>query len=193
MKRMISAAGVMVVCGLAQAEPVHWTELIGQGTPLDVSSRALVTIDISGMASWDFQGDPDNEVAELFIGGAIPIRIEWDVYITTVGVSWAEEVTFGIADESLEIMPGAGDSFSVTNMNYQGSINGGFVGSPDGVLEIEFYETGFDDNADAIDAYFEGGSTISVIFPAPGTLGAMGLAGLVACRRRRGGSGGLVG
>ncbi|MFG0314907.1 MAG: hypothetical protein ACF8LL_12095, partial [Phycisphaerales bacterium] len=161
MSRLISTIGVMMAGGLAQGEVVHWESLVGQDTPFDASSRALLTIDISGMASWDFQGDPDNEVAELFIGGAIPIRIEWDVYITTVGVSWADEVTFGIADESLEIMPGAGDSSPVTNMNYQGSINGGFVGSPDGVLEIEFYETGFDDNADAIDAYFEGGSTRS--------------------------------
>jgi hypothetical protein len=186
MKPLIPAMGVLAVSGLAHAEMVHWSELIGRDTPFDASNRALVTIDISGMASWDFQGDPDNEVAELFIGFAIPIRLEWDVYITTLGASWAEEVTMGIADEGLEIMPGAGDAFPVTNMNYQGSITGGFVGSFDGVMEIEFYENGFDDNADAIDAYFEGGSTITVIFPSPGPLAALGLGGLIGSRRRRG-------
>lgn len=185
MSKIIPAVCVMAACGLARGEVVHWSELVGQDTPYDASSRALFTIDISGMASWDFQGDPDNEIAELFIGFAIPIGIEWDVYITTVGASWAEEVNFGIADESLVISPGAGDAFPVTNMNYQGAIYGGFVGSFDGVMEIEFFETNFDDNIDAIDAYFEPGSTITVIFPTPGPLAAMGIGGLLATRRRR--------
>ncbi len=185
MKWMVPAAGVLAVSGLAQAELVHWSDLVGQDTPFNASNRALLTIDISGMASWDFQGDPDNEVAELFIGFAIPIAIGWDVNITTVGSSWADEVTFGIADESLEIMPGAGDSFSVTNMNYQGMLYGGFVGSLDGVMEIEFYESGFDDNADAIDAYFESGSRITLFFPTPGPLAALGIGGLIGSRRRR--------
>lgn len=185
MSRIIPAMSVMAACGLARGEVVHWSELVGQGTPFDASSRALFTIDISGMASWDFQGDPDNEIAELFIGFAIPIGIEWDVYITTIGTSWAEEVTFGIADESLVISPGAGDAFPVTNMHYQGSIFGGFVGSFDGVMEIEFYETNFDDNADAVDAYFESGSTITVYFPAPGALAVLAIGGLFAARRHR--------
>tara|TARA_A100000171_G_C2130037_1_gene146090 strand:+ start:1593 stop:2153 length:561 start_codon:yes stop_codon:yes gene_type:complete len=185
MKWMIPAAGVFAASSLAQAELVHWSDLVGQETVFDASGRALLSIDISGMASWDFQGDPDNEVAELFTGGAVPLRIEWDVYITTVGVSWADEVTMGIADEGLEIMPGAGDAFSVNNMNYQGSVSGDFVGSFDGVLEIEFYETGFDDNADAIDAYFESGSRITLIFPAPGGLAVLGFGGLIGIRRRR--------
>ena len=185
MRTLVSAMGLVAVCGLAQAELVHWSDLVGQDTPFDASNRALLTIDISGMASWDFQGDSDNEIAELFIGGAIPIGISWDVNITTVGISWAEEVTFGIADESLVINPAAGDAFTVTNMNYQGSVFGGFVGSLDGVMEIEFYETGFDDNANAIDAVFEGGSRITVIFPAPGTVAVLGLGGLLASRRRR--------
>ncbi|MCA9276765.1 MAG: hypothetical protein KDA29_12115 [Phycisphaerales bacterium] len=185
MSRMIPVVCVMGACGLARGEVVHWTELVGQDTPYDASSRALLTIDISGMASWDFQGDPDNEIAELFIGFAIPIGIEWDVYITTVGTSWAEEVTFGIADESLLISPAAGDAFTVSNMNYQGAIFGGFVGSFDGVMEIEFFETNFDDNIDQIDAYFEAGSTITIIYPAPGPLAVFGFGGLFAVRRRR--------
>ena len=70
-------------------------------------------------------------------------------------------------------------------MNYQGSVSGDFVGSFDGVMEIEFYETGFDDNADAIDAYFESGSRITLIFPAPGGLAVLGIGGLIGIRRRR--------
>lgn len=185
MSRMIPVVCVMAACGLARGEVVHWSELVGQDTPYDASSRALLTIDISGMASWDFQGDPDNEILELFIGFAIPIGIEWDVYITTVGTSWADEVTFGIADESLLISPGAGDALPVTNMNYQGSVYGGFMGSLDGVMEIEIFETGFDDNANAIDAYFEQGSRITVVFPAPSGLAMLGFGGLMCARRRR--------
>ncbi|MEX0876048.1 MAG: hypothetical protein WD114_01195, partial [Phycisphaerales bacterium] len=164
-----SSAAIVVCCaGLASAAPVHWTQLDRLEGGFD-GHRALLTIDVSGMASWDFQGDPDNEIVMLQIGGAIPLRIEWDLYITTIGTSWASEVTIGIEDYALAISPGVGDDFQVTNMNYQGFIDAGNP-SLDGVLEFEFYETGFDDLPGAPDAYFEQGSTITVIFPAPGAL-----------------------
>lgn len=181
----VHMAVLAALTGSTQAAPIHWSQLVGLDSPFDASSRALLTIDVSGMASWDFQGDPDNDIVSLAIGGAIPIGIEWDLYITTVGVSWAEEVTLGIADESLTINPAFGDAFSVIIMNYQGSLFGGFSGSPDGVLEIELYEVGFDDNPNGIDAFFESGSTITVLFPSPGTLGPILFSGLIVSRRRR--------
>lgn len=180
MKTGSSAAIVACCAGLASAAPVHWTQFDGGFD----GQRALLTIDVSGMASWDFQGDPDNEIVTLQIGGAIPLRIEWDLNITTIGTSWASEVTIGIEDYALAISPGMGDDFQVTNMNYRGFVDVG-VPSPDGVLEFEFYETGFDDLPGAPDAFFEQGSTITVIFPTPGVLMPLGMMGLIQARRRR--------
>lgn len=156
---------------------------------ITTQSHALTfTLDVSGMASWDFQGDPDNEILELFIGANAPISyISWNLNITTVGASWADELTIGIFGNSTIINPASGDAFSVTNMNYQGTIDAAhIILGADGILDFEFYEIGFDDNANAIDAFFEAGSTITVtIIPTPSSLAMLGLAGLFTTRRRR--------
>ncbi len=151
-------------------------------------AQTAITLDVSGMASWDFQGDPDNETFTVFLGVMAPIiEFSWNLNITTVGASWADELTLGLLGNSVIINPALGDSFTVVNQNYQGSIDPQLlVIGADGILDFEFYETGFDDNADAIDAYFEAGSTITIVLmPAPGSLAAMGFAGLFAARRRR--------
>lgn len=147
-----------------------------------------VTLDISGLGSWGFQGDPANDILEIFVGENAPlISISWDLYITTVGISWAQEVTIGIFDNQIIVNPAAGDDFSVTNQNYRGSIpvTNMYIGT-DGILDIEFYETEWDDNSEAIDAYFEEGSVIIAHFmPTPSTLAIFGFSGLAIARRRR--------
>jgi len=149
-----------------------------------------ITVDISGYSSWGFQGDPQNETAVvMFCSGQTLTNISWDLNLTTVGFSWAEELTIGLQGNFEQIYPAFGDAFTVSNMNYQGSQATAIVLGSDGMLDVEFYETGFDDNANAIDSYFEAGSTISFsfnsLYPTPGTLALFSFAGLSVSRRRR--------
>lgn len=166
MKKTIALAAVAALAGSAAA--------------------ADLTIDVSGINSWGFQGDAQNESLSVALGaGAVITGIAWDVNLTTLGISWADENTMGFEGGALEVMPGAGDAFTVVNQNYSGS-TGGVALSADGILDIEFYEVGFDDNAGAVDSFYETGSTITISYvPAPSALAVLGLGGLVAGRRRR--------
>jgi len=170
MKKTLALAALVAVSGLAQAE--------------------TLTIDVSGMESWDFQGDPDNTILNALVGnGANITNIAWDVNLTTLGVSWAEENTMGFFGNSVVINPGFGDAFTVSNANYSGSQATNITLGVDGMLDIEFYEVIFDDNLDLVDSFYEAGSTITLsgtgFVPTPGSLAVLGLGGLVAGRRRR--------
>ncbi|PCI08803.1 hypothetical protein COB72_07600 [bacterium] len=152
------------------------------------SHAITITLDVSGMATWGFQGDPANDRLDVFVGsGALLTSILWDLNITTVGISWAEEVSIGFFGNSLTIFPGLGDAFTVTNQNYAGHMAPtNILLGADGILDIEFFESVWDDNLDAIDAYFEEGSTITItIIPTPGPLALLGLGGLTITRRKR--------
>ena len=124
-------------------------------------------VSMEDLASWDFQGDPDNVVIELDIGeGNTLTGAGFDLGIETVGISWLSEVTIlhsdstGAADPNgIILTPGFGDDTSGS----QEYSSGGLVdfsdlmlpepvAGPDGILRLEIHETGFDDNVDAIDA-----------------------------------------
>lgn len=151
-----------------------------------------MTIDLSGMNSWDLQGDLNNEFTSLFLGGGFVTAIGWDVQIQTVGSSWLSEVTIGIEDE-LFLTPGIGDDFAGTNSYSSGGlidlVDLDLAFFVDGFsLDIEIFES-FDDVNDEIDAVFGQGSVLYVQTvltpPTPGTAGALTIAGLFASRRRR--------
>ncbi len=145
-----------------------------------------ITIDVSGVNSWGFQGDAQNEFINVFLGaGATVTNMAWDVNLTTIGLSWADENTMTF-NGSQSVNPGAGDAFTVTNANYAGSAASGLVLDGSGMLSIEFHEVGFDDNPGAVDSFYEAGSSITITYvPAPGALAVLGMGGLVAGRRRR--------
>ena len=165
MKKTLALAAIVAVSGLAQAD--------------------TLVIDVSGSNSWGFQGDALNEVLSVFVGSNATIsNIAWNVNMTTLGLSWADENTMFFAG-SESVTPGFGDAFTVTNANYSGSQASGIVLGVDGLLSIEFHEVGFDDNV-GIDSFYEAGSSITISFvPAPGSLAVLGLGGIVAGRRRR--------
>tara|TARA_A100000171_G_scaffold29081_1_gene27188 strand:- start:11766 stop:12266 length:501 start_codon:yes stop_codon:yes gene_type:complete len=144
-----------------------------------------ITIDVSGVNSWGFQGDPQNEFIDVFVGaGASITNIAWDVNLTTLGISWADEntMTFNGA-ESVNVA--LGDAFTVSNANYAGSQGSGLVLDASGMLSIEVHEVGFDDNPGDIDSFFNSGTVTISYVPAPGALAVLGMGGLVAGRRRR--------
>ena len=171
MKKTIAAAAFAAIAGSA------------------VAGNSM-TLDIGGTNSWGFQGASSNESLSVFLGaGASITSISWDVTLTTVGLSWLDEATIGfeggLAGGGAEVMPGFGDAFTGSFVNYTGS-TGGVALSADGILDIEFYEVGFDDNAGAIDTIYEAGSSITINYiPTPGALAVLGMGGLVAGRRRR--------
>lgn len=174
--RILSVVALSATAGLAHADWGHTYQHV---------------VDLSGLASWDFQGSANNDRIDLFIVPSACITgISWDLNLTTLGSSWAEEVTIGFDDGLFIFSPAAGDNFTVTNMNYSGSVtfDDPFRINLDGILSIEIFESGWDDYPDAMDAFFEAQSTITlhVIYPpAPGTLAAIGLAGIATTRRRR--------
>ena len=161
-----------------------------------VSAEVLV-LDIGGFNSWDAQGSAFNEVLTHDFGQAVTITgIGWDVNIDTTGFSWLSESLFSIGDSALTpdliVNPGAGSDFPGSGVYTSGGIraadNSGTpitIAVPDTVMEIEFFEN-FDDQAGAIDSTFGAGSTITIQYtiPTPGALALLGIAGLVASRRR---------
>jgi len=172
MKKTIALAALVAVSGLAQAD--------------------TLVIDISGVNSWGFQGDPQNETMNILVGlaniGNIS-NIAWDVTLTTEAPSWFEEFTMGFAGNSVVVSPGDGDAFGGSFMNYTGNTNTNINLGASGMLDIEFYEQFFDDIAGGIDTFVEAGSSITLtgtnFVPTPGSLAVLGLGGLVAGRRRR--------
>lgn len=187
-KFALGTSGVFAVCGLAHAEVIHWSQLIrAQAEQAEPPRWGSVTIDISGMSSFGFQGNPENDVLSVFFGaGASITSVGWDVNLTTIGVSWADEATFTFQN-TLSVNPAAGDAFTVSNMNYQGSASGFISAGSDGLIQIELHEVGFDDNPDAPDAIYEAGSFLYLgnALPSPGTIGVFGIVGLVGVHRRR--------
>jgi len=169
MKKTIALAAIVAAAGLANAD--------------------TLVIDVSGLESWDFQGDANNMIMSVMLGAGSTIsNIAWDVNLTTFGVSWAEENTMGFFGNSEVVTPGFGDAFTVSNANYSGSQASSIVIDGSGILDIEAYEVGFDDNIDDIDSIYEAGSTVTIsgtFVPTPGSLAVLGLGGLVAGRRRR--------
>jgi MYXO-CTERM domain-containing protein len=171
MKKTIALAAVAAIAGSAMAQDT-------------------LVIDVSGINSWGFQGDAQNEILNVLVGaGANITNIAWDVNLTTLDISWADENTMGFAGNSVVVSPAAGDTFTVFNANYAGSTGADITLGADGILDIEFYEQGFDDVAGGIDSTYEAGSTITLsgsgFVPTPGSLAVLGLGGLVAGRRRR--------
>lgn len=167
MKKTIAIAAVAALAGTAMAQNT-------------------ITVDVSGYQSWGFQGDAQNEFLSVFLAANAEVtNIAWDVNLTTLGISWADENTMSF-EGAVSVNPGAGDAFTVFNMNYSGSGATSFFVGADGLLDVEFHEVGFDDNAGAVDSYYEQGSTITITYtPTPGSLAVLGLGGLVAGRRRR--------
>ena len=176
---------------MKSATIIAFAGLVAITAVTQTAAGSTLTLDVSGLASWGFQGDPANDRLDVFVGGPQPplVWIAWDLNLSTVGISWAEEMTIGLLGSSFLINPAMGDAFSVTNQNYQGGMDASQIGMNigiDGILDFEFFETDWDDNPDAIDSYFEAGSTITLTFmPTPGPLAVLGLGGLIITRRRR--------
>ncbi|MFK8029499.1 MAG: hypothetical protein AB8G18_04625 [Gammaproteobacteria bacterium] len=173
------------------------------------ASAAIVDVDVTGVNSWDVQGDADNEIltidlaAELGLASGTSVTISgvgWDVSLQAEGLSWLSEPTVSINGEII-ISPGFGDDGPGDNLETAYS-SGGILSLfdnglddvvlADGILVLEFFE-GYDDIADTVDAVWTSGNlsfdatATQVPLPAALPLLATGLAGLFfgGARRRK--------
>ncbi len=152
-----------------------------------------VTIDLSGLTSYDLQGAPINDIIiQGFQVGDILHSVKWDVNLTFVVPSWAEEVAVSMTDaggydvlNTAIYFPGVQSSDPIAG---GGVFDLGNHVMTTTTLTIELHEWNFDDWPGAADALYGTGSNLRINYtkiPAPGALALIGLAGLAAGRRRR--------
>lgn len=203
---------IIAIAGLAAAATANpaleWRGATPQSTDLrGPTASGTFTVDLSGVASWDAQGDSDNDILLIDVNAALGgvsgaaatmTGIGWDNTIATQGASWLSEAVMYFDDNiapdlsGLFLTTGIADGFPGTASYSSGGIldlsdnSIPDIALADGILRIEFYES-FDDVADAIDALYGGTLTIAADYtvPAPAGLAVLGLGGLVATRRRR--------
>ena len=149
-------------------------------------AAADVTVDLAGMNSWDGYGSADNEGGAG--NGESLVGISWDNVVGDGlgGPSWGNEMSIAVAGYGFAFFPGESS----------GSAGGIWGPASEAMIDLsgldltfdgwELYE-GYDDAAGAIDASYVSGTVTfhTVPVPAPGALALLGLAGLVARRRRK--------
>ncbi len=154
-------------------------------------------LDLSGLQSWDLDGDSSNETRIFHPTGGAPfnviLTIDYDITIETVGASWLSEVVirFGNSDGTFHgvwpdtFTPGVGNDIAGT-ARFTGSFQTDIHLNPDGEFHVSLFES-FDDTADAVDAVLLDGSTMTLgyFIPAPSSAMLLGLSGMLATRRRR--------
>ncbi len=163
---------------------------------LAISAHADV-LDLSGLQSWDLDGDVSNETRIFHPTGGAPfnviLTIDYDITIETVGASWLSEVVirFGNSDGTFHgvwpdtFTPGVGNDIAGT-ARFTGSFQTDIHLNPDGEFHVSLFES-FDDTADAVDAILLDGSTMTLgyFIPAPSSAMLLGFSGMLATRRRR--------
>jgi hypothetical protein len=158
-------------------------------------AAADVTIDLTGLESWDNSGAADNVTG--LGNGEIVYAVSWDNVVgngDNTGVTWGNEMNMLILGEggglNLGFFPAEGGS---TAGGIWGPASSGGVldlgdnGIDDFVFETwELYES-YDDVAGAADAHYDSGTVTlyTMPVPAPGALALLGVAGIAARRRRK--------
>ncbi|MFH0946913.1 MAG: hypothetical protein V2A76_17095 [Planctomycetota bacterium] len=156
------------------ATPGGSSSIINPTVP--TANAAYVLFDISGVESWDSFGDLSNTLLTSSDGGtgSAMTGIGWDVTIATIGYRWLSEpkIYFDGSDldgSGLFLTPGSGSGPGTATYSSDGVIDLTDVGIPnipilaDGLLHMEFYE-GYDDVNDAVDAVFQAGSTLTLLY-----------------------------
>ena len=169
------------------------------------SADVVTDFNVTGVLSMDFEGDVDNEVYTMDLAAAAGLPsgtevsmtgIGWDLTITTYDISYLQEAQIYFDDNinpdgtGLYLNPGAGDNFGGTAAYSSGGIlllsdaSIPDIVLPDGILRLEFCESGWDDVADGADAIYDLGVLNIQFTPEPASLALLAIGGLALIRRR---------
>jgi hypothetical protein len=194
----IAITALAAIAGVATASPYVASDDAQVLGLQDVAGFSTMTIDISGIETWDEAGSAFNTVLDTFIGSGVHIiGLGWDVFqisgLDSGAASWLSEMTILMGSTSTAAVslatsatgaPGSEANSSGGLIDLVGSGLDFFLDA-DGIFSMEFYES-FVDEAGAAEGVFGSVSTISIAYvPTPGTFAMLGLGGLVAGRRRR--------
>ena len=197
----IAITAIAAIAGAATASPYFNAANGYEATnSAPAGAVATLTVDLSGVETWDGYGSALNTVMNINIGaGSHVIGLGWDTNQTSIGASWLSEMTIAYEnsaqDAGVFLTPSLTGAPGTSEANSSGGILDlvglatplDFFVDGDGLLRLEFFE-GFDDVLGAADGVFNSGSSIQVQYvpvPAPGALAMLGLGGIVAGRRRR--------
>ena len=132
---------------------------------------SLLIVNLGGFNSWDFAGDADNETLSIAIPiGAVVTGVDWNIGISTVGISYYDEAYIRL--NNLSDFSGTGLSFQIApGENYPGTTVNNYSGSQssnisslNGLIYIELYENIWDDNQNAIDTVYAAGSNLTITY-----------------------------
>ncbi|MFO0836399.1 MAG: hypothetical protein U0638_15640 [Phycisphaerales bacterium] len=186
--------------GLAPA--VAWSQadrvLGGSSVVGGDGSRGMLSVDVSGIKSWDDWYSPFNvEILQQVDPNAHIIGIGWDVTISTKPYALLTDVRvlfIGVETPIFSLAPGLDDDRSGTASYSSGDIidlrpeHFDFHADPLGFFRMHFYQRG--DRGDywgEVNATWLAG-TITLQYetvPTPGLPAILSVAGLIAMRRRR--------
>lgn len=151
------------------------TPQLENGPPL-IEGSACHTEAAAPYMSWDFLGDPNNDVVnvDILAAGCTDVSdVGWvNITVTTFAPSWADEVfaQFSASDNSgaaaVQFFPGLATTIT-SSVAADGSVGGPIPLLGDNILRMEFYETGFNDFSGSPDASYPSGEieAIGVIIP----------------------------
>lgn len=159
-----------------------------------------LTVDVTGVPSYDEYGDPGNTVLNFNVGANTTVTgLTFDVQLTAYVDSWLSEMALRIGNSAqttgVIFTPGAGDDISGTKI-YAGTIDLAaldlaFNVDQDGILRLEFYESFKDLTTGYPDGRWGAGTVtfdLAHLVPEPDSYPLVGIALLALAlnlRRRR--------
>ena len=176
-----------IMCGSLFAAPI-------------LTALPPLTVDVTGVPSYDVYGDPGNTVLSFNVGANTTVTtLTYDIQLSAYFDSWLSEIELRVGDSlqttGIIFTPGLGDKVSETR-SYSGiidlaALDLAFNVGRDGILRLEFYESFKDLTTGYPDGQWDAGTLkfgLAHLVPEPDSYLLVGIALLALAlnlRRRR--------